>query len=310
MSAPTVLLLSTTLDLGYLVEPMQAALPGADVRLWPDVDPQAVEMAICWRPPAGVLAGMPRLRLIHSIGAGVDHITADPDLPDRPLCRMIDGAMAAGIREYVLWSVLYFHRDFDFAARQREQRLWEARAPIPAGDWTVGVLGLGAIGLGVAAALRDLGYRVRGWSRGPKQVEGVECFAGPDGLVPCIEACDVVVSILPLTAETRRLFDRRVLARMKPGAAFVNVGRGEQLVLDDLLGLLDEGHLRGAVLDVFEIEPLPPDHPAWRHPAVVVTPHMASRTDRCDIARQAAENWRRAIGQQPLIGLVERERGY
>lgn len=310
MSAPTVLLLSTTLDLGYLVEPMRDALPGADVRLWPDVDPQAVEMAICWRPPAGVLAGMPRLRLIHSIGAGIDHITADPDLPDRPLCRMIDGAMAAGIREYVLWSVLYFHRDFDIAARQREQRLWEARAPVPAADWTVGVLGLGAIGLGVAAALRDLGYRVRGWSRSPKQVEGVECFAGPEGLAPCIAACHVVVSILPLTAETRRLFDRGVLARMKPGAAFVNVGRGEQLVLDDLLTLLDEGHLRGAVLDVFEIEPLPPEHPAWRHPAVVVTPHMASRTDRRDIARQAAENYRRAIDGQPLIGLVERERGY
>ena len=310
MSAPTVLLLSTTLDLGYLVEPMRAALPGADVRLWPDADPESVEMAICWRPPAGVLAGMPRLRLIHSIGAGIDHITADPTLPDRPLCRMIDGAMAAGIREYVLWSVLYFHRDFDLAARQREQRLWQARAPVPAADWTVGVLGLGAIGLGVAAALRDLGYRVRGWSRTEKQVEGVDCFAGPEGLVPCIADCDVVVSILPLTADTRRLFDREVLSRLKPGAAFVNVGRGEQLVLDDLLGLLDEGHLRGAVLDVFEIEPLPSDHAAWRHPAVVVTPHMASRTDRRDIARQAAENYRRVIERQPLIGHVERERGY
>ncbi|MGK9168674.1 glyoxylate/hydroxypyruvate reductase A [Inquilinus limosus] len=310
MSAPTVLLLSTTLDLGYLVEPMQAALPGADVRLWPDVDPEAVEMAICWRPPAGVLARMPRLRLIHSIGAGVDHITADPELPDRPLCRMIDGAMAAGIREYVLWSVLYFHRDFDLAARQRELRLWETPPPVPARNWTVGVLGLGAIGLGIAPTLRDLGYRVRGWSRSPKRIEGVECFAGPEGLAPCIEACDMVVSILPLTAETRRLFDRRVLARMKPGAAFVNVGRGEQLVLDDLLGLLDEGHLRGAVLDVFEVEPLPSDHPAWRHPAVVVTPHMASRTDRRDIARQAAENYRRAVARQPLIGLVERDRGY
>ncbi len=306
----TLLILSSGLDLAHLVQPLRDALPGMTVAVWPDAVAEDVVAALCWRPPAGVLATLPRLALIHSVAAGVDHILADPRLPDLPLCRIVDPSLTAGMVEYILWSVLYFHRRFDVAARQQGAAVWRHVPRVPAGDFTVGLLGLGEIGGAAADRLARLGYRVRGWSRTARRIDGVDCFAGPAELDDCIGPCDLVVSVLPTTPETLGLLDARFFARCKPGTALVNCGRGEQLVLGDLRDALDAGRLRGAVLDVFDVEPLPADHWLWRDGRVVITPHMASYPLTADVIAQVAANVDRLRAGLPLHHTVPRDRGY
>ncbi len=290
---------------------LHRVLPDLEVRTWPEAgDPADVDLALVWKPPQGVLKHFPNLKLIASLGMGVDHIFRDPELPDVPVVRLVDESIKTQMAEYVALECLRIHRQADaYDAFQREGR-WQ---PLPARDMAscpVGIMGLGEIGATVARTLTRLGFPVRGWSRSPKTLAGVESFAGATGLAPFLGACRVLVCVLPLTPETENLMDAELLARLPWGAWFINIARGDHVVDEDLLAALAAGHLAGATLDVFRQEPLPVAHPFWTHPKVRITPHVAGLTVVQSAAPQVAENLRRALAGEALLNQVERERGY
>ncbi|MFT4119911.1 2-hydroxyacid dehydrogenase [Bradyrhizobium sp.] len=295
---------------GFLLAHLQRSLPDARISTWPDPGANDAEIAVCWQPLPGVLAAMPNLKLIHSIAAGVDNILSDPDLPDCPVCRIQDDRLAMAMAEYVVWSVLYFHRHFDRAIAHASEGAWMRYDQKAAGDVRVGILGLGTLGLAAANRLVPFGYRVSGWSRTAKSVEGVTVYAGDTALPDFLAATDVLVCMLPLTDATRGILDVARLGLLPEGAALVLCSRGEHLVPDDLVALVRSGHLRGAILDVFAQEPLPPDHPLWREPGILITPHMAGLAKPRVIAEQIAENVRRFEAGEELLNRVDVARGY
>jgi glyoxylate/hydroxypyruvate reductase len=290
--------------------PLARELPGVTFASWPDPAAEDAEVAVCWKPEAGALAAMPKLRLIHSIAAGVDNILSDPTVPDVPLCRIVDPDITSAMTEFVLWGTLYFHRDFDRVISQARDGLWRRYDQRAAKDRRVGILGLGALGTAAAVRLVDLGFAVSAWSRSPKVVAGVRTFSGADALDEFLSETEILVSLLPLTPSTVGLLNAERLSRLPQGAALILCSRGEHLVADDLVALIRSGHLRGAVLDVFEHEPLPAGHPLWREPGVLVTPHMAAIASWEVIAQQVAENVRRLLRGGALLNEVDRARGY
>lgn len=291
---------------------LQRRLPDLEVRIWPELgDNGAIEAALVWLPPPGLLASLPQLRAIFSLGAGVDRLLEDPTLPaEVPLCRMVDPSLTASMAEFAFLHVLRYHRDLDVYEAQQRRAEWRLVLPRPASATVVGLLGLGELGAAAARLLADHGFTVRGWSRSRKAVEGVACFAGPEELDPFLEGLGVLVCLLPLTAETRGILNARLFARLPAGARLVNLARGGHLVEQDLLDALDTGHLAHATLDVFAREPLPPDHPFWRHPRISVTPHAASYSLPESGAEVVAENLRRLRDGRPLLHRVDRARGY
>jgi len=289
-------------ELGVWQHALQAALPEAR---WLDLaagraEPAAVEAAVVANPPPGSLAGLPNLKLIQSLWAGVDRLLADATLPaEVPLARMVDPAMTAAMAETALWATLSLHRGFfAYARRQREGR-WHAHAQRRADEVRVSVLGRGQLGREAARRIAQQGYRTQGW-------------ALRDGtpLTPLLAQTDIVVNLLPLTPATRGLIDARFLAALPPQASLVNLARGGHVVEADLLAALDRGRLRHAVLDVFATEPLPPGHAFWQHPRVTLLPHAAALTDPRSAAAIAATNLRAARDGLPLRHLVDRVKGY
>ncbi|PWC39457.1 glyoxylate/hydroxypyruvate reductase A [Azospirillum sp. TSO35-2] len=286
-------------------------LPDLEMRVWPDIgDVADIDMALVWKPPAGLLASLPNLRLIVSLGAGVEPLLEDPTLPEVPLVRMVSEGLTVDMAGYVALQVLRWHRLVDeYGALQAASR-WQPLDHRPASDVTVGVLGLGELGAASARTLRTMDYRLLGWSRSPKSVEGVESFSGADGLAAMLPRCDLLVCLLPLTAETRGILNAELFAALPAGAVVVNAARGGHLVEADLLAALDRGHLRGASLDVFGTEPLPADHPFWRHPKIRITPHVAAITHPSRSAVQVADAITAFRSGRPLANLVDRRRGY
>jgi glyoxylate/hydroxypyruvate reductase len=291
---------------------LQAALPAEHlVRDRADASAAGIDLAIVANPPAGALRGLPGLRLVQSLWAGVEKLLADADLPaDVPLARMVDPAMNAAMAETALWAVLGLHRGFfAYAARQRRGE-WRPHGQQPAQDVNVAVLGLGQMGRAAAHALVQRGYRVFGWSSRATSLDGVVCTSGAAACDALLAQAHVVVNLLPLTDATRGFFNAATLARMRAGASLVNLARGGHVVEADLLAALDGGRLRHAVLDVFATEPLPPGHAFWAHPRVTVLPHVAAQTDPRSAAAIVARNvsaWRQG---RPLHDLVDRRRGY
>lgn len=299
------------------LEALRAALPEAD--LWwrdaarLDADPlaPAADIAIVWRPPPAFFDEQRRLRAVFNLGAGVDALLAMPNFPrDVPLVRLEDAGMADAAAEYALAAVLRVYRGFDrYAIRQRQAR-WQAEVLPTKSNFSVGVLGLGAIGGAVARALAAHGFAVRGFARTRKRIEGVDCRAGEAEFASFLDALDVLVSVLPLTADNRGILNRANLERLADGAHVVNVGRGAHLVEADLLALIDAGKLGGATLDVFEDEPLPPDHPFWQRPEILVTPHVCAVTELAPSVAQIAEKIARLQRGEALTGVVDLRRGY
>jgi glyoxylate/hydroxypyruvate reductase len=280
---------------------LAAAMPEAR---WLDLDtaraePQAVQAAVVANPPPGCLQGLPNLRLIQSLWAGVDRLLADATLPAGvPIARMVDPAMNAAMAETALWAVLGLHRGF-FAYQQRQRDgIWRVHTQRRADETGVLVLGRGQMGGTVAERLRQQGYRVATWGR--------------DGapLAPLLAQAQIVVNLLPLTPDTRGLLDARCFAALPAKASIVNLARGAHVVDADLLAALDSGHLRHAVLDVFHTEPLPPVHAYWQHPRVTMLPHAAAGTDARSAAAVAVANLRALRQGAPLQHLVQRGRGY
>lgn len=296
--------------LEFLEDSLRDACPDADLTIWPEPEAQQADVAICWDPEPGILQSMPNLRLVHSIGAGVDKILNDPDVPDVPICRIRGEGLAEAMGEYCHWSTIWFQRHFDRIVLNARARDWCRFSQRAASDMPVCVLGLGDIGRHVAERLRDTGYPVHGWSRSPRDISGITCHTGPEGLNDALCEAMVLICLLPLTPLTNGLLDHALLSRLPQGAGLVLCSRGNHLVHDDFLALMRSGHLRGAVLDVFPTEPLPVGDPLWLEPGVLVTPHMSALAKPRHIAEQIAENVRRIHDGQALMNIVDREVGY
>jgi glyoxylate/hydroxypyruvate reductase len=264
------------------------------------IDRQTIDAAVVANPSAAALAGLPRLRLIQSLWAGVDKLLADPTVPiDVPLARMVDPAMNAAMAETALWAVLGLHRGFFDYAAQQQQALWQPLPQRRADEVSVLVLGAGQMGQTAADRLAAMGYAMRTWSRRSGEV-----------LREALCNAEIVVNLLPLTDATRGLLDAKAFAAMPRGSSLVNLARGAHVVDADLLAALESGQLHRAVLDVFHQEPLPAEHPFWRHPRITVLPHAAAATDARSSSAVVAMNLRALQHQLPLHHLVDRSTGY
>ena len=258
-----------------------------------------------------MLASFPNLKAISSLGFGVDHIFDDPTLPDGvPIVRLVEETLIGQMSEYAVLGILRHHRMLKgYEAAEAEGR-WFRELPPDSRATPVGILGLGAIGADCAAKVAGLGFPVRGWSRSARALPGVECFHGPGGLGPMLAESRFLVCLLPLTTETRGIINADTLAALPGGAYVINVARGGHLVDEDLLAAIESGHIAGAMLDVFNREPLPRDHPYWAHPKITVTPHIGGLCVPRLMAPQIVDNVRRARAGRPLLNVVDRERGY
>lgn len=306
----TLALFSKRHDLSFLKPLLEAADPALDIVIWPDPRCQDAEVAVGWEVPDNMYAQMPRLRLVHSIAAGVDNVIAGQSLGNARVCRVVDPSLAEGMLQFVLWAVLYYHRHIDAAFANQRLHKWERPRQVPASGCRVGLMGLGELGGRIAAMLPTLGYAVNGWARTAREIEHVTTYSGEQGLAPFLATTDVLVCLLPLTDATRGILGRRVFDALPRGAALVHCGRGEHLVEPDLIDALGSGQLRGALVDVFEKEPLPPDNPLWSTPGVVLTPHMASMASFDTVAAQIALNVGQLRRSQPLFNAVDLAHGY
>ncbi len=288
---------------------LRAALPGAHVSVWQAGDPQA-DFAVVWAPPQQFLDEQPGLRALFNIGAGVDALLRLRLPPGAQVVRLDDAGMSVQMAEYVCHAVIRHFRELDAYEADMRGGRWGYRRPRLRSEFTVGVMGLGVLGERVARALAHFEFPVLGWSRSPKQVPGVRAFHGAEQFGGFLAASRVLVNLLPLTPETENLLDRATLSRLPAGAYLVNVARGAHVVEEDLLALIDSGHLAGATLDVFRTEPLPAGHPFWNHPRIVATPHTSARTLRDESIAQIAGKIAALQRGEPLAGVVDLARGY
>jgi glyoxylate/hydroxypyruvate reductase len=304
--------LSTVLPFAPWAAALPRHLPEIDLRCWPDLgDPAAIEAALVWLPPPGALAMLANLRVIHVLGAGVEHVLADPALPARvPVVRLVDPWMTAAMGEYVALQVLRLHRRDLVYRDQQARRIWHEHEQPSAAERRVGILGLGVLGSEAALRLEVLGFDVAGWSRRGRRIKGIARFEGPDGLTALAARSEILVCLLPLTPETENILDARLFAALPRGAAIVNCARGAHLVEADLIAALDSGRISAAVLDVFREEPLPPTHPFWRHPQIIITPHAAAATNPRTAAPIVAAALRSVAAGKTPANVVARERGY
>jgi glyoxylate/hydroxypyruvate reductase len=297
---------------------MKKVAPDLDVRVWPDRmgDVADIEYCAAWLPPPGVVKSLPNLKVIMSLGAGVDAILKDPTLPENvPIVRVNDPDLTGRMTEYIVLHVLMHHRQQRRLDANQRLKKWDSFGTHAAPALSVGIMGMGVMGTDSAVKLRDLGFRVAGWSRSRKTIQGVESFAGEAEFDAFLARTDVLVSLLPATPDTDGIINRdtiRKLSRKGPfGAPYViNAGRGRQQVADDILAALDAGELYGATLDVFTPEPLPPDSPLWAHPKVTITPHCAADSDPETICAYVAGNIAKHQRGEKLENLVDRNRGY
>ena len=287
-------------------------LPDLEIRVWPQIgNTGEIDVALVWRPPSGLLASLPKLKLIAALGAGVDHVLADPLIPAGvPVVRLVDPYMTAAMSEYVQLQVLRLHRQDPVYLAQQREHVWRGRPQPNAAGRRVGVLGMGELGRDAALKLSVLGFDIAGWSRTERRLPGIVCFHAAEGLRALLARSEILVCLLPLTPATEGILDARLFAGLPSGAAIVNCARGQHLVEADLVAALDSGQLSAAILDVFRDEPLPPQHPFWSDPRILITPHVAAATHAPTAAPVVADNVRRLRQGRPLLHLVDRERGY
>lgn len=299
------------------LERLRAALPDRTI-VTPETigDPAAVDFALSWRHRPGSLAGLPNLKAIFSLGAGVDHVFDDPRLPDVPIVRVVDNDLRDRMSEWVLLHTLIHHRQQRMYDWQQDQQIWDEDVEQPAAaDVRVGIMGLGVLGVDAAHKLATVGFDVAGWSRKPRRVDGVACFHGEEGLDAMLARTDILVALLPLTPETRGILNGRLFARLARdgrlgGPILLNAGRGGLQVEADILAAFDEGVLKAATLDVFETEPLPKDSPLWRHPRVTISPHNAAISAPDTVVRYIVGQIEAHERGAPLLHVVDRAQGY
>lgn len=291
---------------------LRRQMPELDVREWDAPGAvEDIEFALVWKPPPGGLRRFPNLKVIFSLGAGVDHLFTDPELPEGvPVIRMIEPELTRGMSEYVALHVLRHHRRQREIEAQQRRAEWKVIVTPTAPRRRVGIMGLGVLGTAVLQALAALEFDLAGWSRTAKAIPGVACFHGRDGLRDFLARTEILICLLPLTPETENILNAELFAMLPRGASLINAGRGRQQDEEDILAALDSGQLSEVTLDVFRTEPLPSDHPFWRHPAVTISPHNASITDPDSGAREVVENIRRFHRGEPLPNVVDPQAGY
>jgi glyoxylate/hydroxypyruvate reductase A len=312
-----VLLAMTGLDPRGWEERLRALSPDRDIRVWPQRlgDPRDIAYACAWQAPPGLFARLPNLAAIFSLGAGVDHVLADPDLPDVPVVRIVDPDLTMRMTEYVVLHVLMHHRRQRRYDAQQSERIWLEHEQPPASAVAVGVMGLGVLGRDAASALCGLGFRVAGWSRTPRALPGVETFHGEKGLEAFLRRTEVLVCLLPATPATKGILRLDLLRKLERngaagGAFLLNAGRGALQVDADILAALDEGTLAGATLDVFPSEPPAPASPFWTHSKVTVTPHNAAASDPRTLVANIVRQIERLEAGLPLEHVIDRAAGY
>ena len=296
------------------LEGLRAALPQAEISLWsPGAEP--ADFAVVWSPPQQFVdeqsgGDTSRLKAIFNIGAGVDALMALQIPPQLIVVRLDDAGMSVQMAEYVCHAVIRHFREFDGYAADVHQGKWSYRKPRSRADCPVGVMGLGVLGERVAKAIAQFDFPVMGWSRSARKIDGVQCFSGSADFDDFLKASKVLVCLLPLTDDTRDILRLETLSKLQPGAYVINVARGAHLVEEDLVTLIDSGHLSGAMLDVFRTEPLPAAHPFWRHPKITITPHTSARTLRDESITQIAGKILSLERGDPIAGIVDLTRGY
>lgn len=310
----TTLVLKVDGDLAAWRAGFEQCAPQFDVRAWDDdtLDPRQVEYVLVWRPHAGWHARFPNLRLILSAAAGVDHLLADPTLPSHvPIVRMVTPETGERMGDYVLFAALGLVRELPALVAAREAGAWASSLTGRlASETTVGVMGIGQLGAACAHRLVAAGFPVVGWSRTSKVINGVRCLHGAEGLAEFLTRSDILVNLLPQTEATRRILNAETMSLLPYGAALINVGRSSHVDHEALVALLDGGHLRAAVLDVFDSEPLPQGHRMWGHPKVFITPHVASTASVSTRAERAADSIRAHQAGVVLAHLYDRDHGY
>ncbi|NYT66401.1 glyoxylate/hydroxypyruvate reductase A [Alcaligenaceae bacterium] len=296
----------------HWLAPLQQALPDMEVLAWQQDGPAVeADFAVVWTPPADLFLRETRLKAVFNLGAGVDALFRLPGLPaDLPILRLEDAGMAVQIAEYVIHALLRASRSFDQYQDLQQQGLWQRVPAIQRERWPVGVMGAGVIGSRVAQAIAALEYPVASWSRSAKAMPGVTSFSGPDHFSEFLQRTRVLVNVLPLTAETIGIMCRESMQQLQSSAYIINVGRGGHLVEDDLLALLDSGHVKGATLDVFQQEPLPKSHAFWKRPEITITPHISGASLQENSIAQVVTKLQSFIRGEPLTGLIQRDRGY
>jgi len=288
---------------------LRAALPQAEIEVWaPGAGP--ADYAVVWAPPQTLLDEQPQIKVLFNIGAGVDALTQLRLPAQTKLVRLDDAGMSVQMAEYVVHALIRHFREFDVYAADVASAKWSFRKPRLREDFPVGIMGLGVLGQRVVRAVQAFEFPVRGWSRSPKELPGVPCYAGQEQFAEFLAETKVLVCLLPLTEETRGIMNRETLALLRPGGYVINVARGAHLVEEDLIPLLDSGHLAGAALDVFRQEPLPAGHPFWRHPKITMTPHTAARTLRDESVAQIASKIARLERGESIAGIVDPLKGY
>ncbi len=291
---------------------MAKHVPDLEMRFHPEIgNPDDIEFALCFNMPEGELAKFKNLKAIFSLGAGVDHFFKDPSFPRHvPLARVVDDELSARMTEYVTQHVLNHHRDQLTYDQQQRDKVWEVHHPPAASNRHVGILGLGALGTHAAKTLRLLGFKVSGWSRSKKVIDGITSYAGEDELEKFLKDVEILVCLLPLTEQTTGILNHQLFTQLPEGASLINPGRGPHLVEKDLIAALDKGQLSAATLDVFTTEPLPEENPLWKHPRVRITPHVASIAAPDRVASLVAKNIKRARAGETLLNQVDVDKGY
>ena len=274
-------------------------------------DPDKVTYSVVWRPTTGAMTPFNNLKAIVSLGAGIDHVLADKELPeDVPIIRTVGTDLTQRMKEYVALHVLRHHRELPTIQANQSKQAWEQIVVPPATGRRVGVMGLGNLGTAAATLLTQIGFQVAGWSRAPKDIPGVQCYAGSEGFGAFLEGTEILVCLLPLTENTRGILNADTFNRLKRGASVINAARGPHMVDSDLIEALNSGQIGGATLDVFHVEPLPASHPFWTHPKITVTPHVASLIDAPTGSKIVARNIRTFDETGTVADLADAKRGY
>jgi glyoxylate/hydroxypyruvate reductase len=288
---------------------LRNALPQADVSLWEPGAPQA-DYAVVWAPPQQFFDEQPVLKAVFNTGAGVDALLKLRVAPQTQIVRLDDAGMSVQMAEYVCHAVIRHFREFDGYEADTRAGKWSFRKPRSRADFPVGVLGLGVLGERVAKSLAMFDFAVHGWSQSAKRIDSVSCWHGVNQMDDFLRQCKALVCLLPLTPQTENILNHRTLSLLQHGGYVINVARGAHLVDADLLSLLDSDHLAGATLDVFRQEPLPTEHVFWKHPQIVVTPHTSARTLRDESIAQIARKIVALCSGRPVLGMVDRTKGY
>ncbi|SNR13864.1 2-hydroxyacid dehydrogenase [Tenacibaculum jejuense] len=293
-------------------ETLQTKLPDTTIEIYPNVtDPKAVTFALCWKPEPNILAQFPNVKVVQSVGASVEHIIQSQDLAsDYVVTRIVDNRLSEDMFEFILTGILSHLKRFAEYQKTQKEKQWQQKPYKTIQNTSIGILGLGKIGTHVATKLAQIGFKVKAWSRSEKTLVNVSCFHGNDGLTDVLQNTDILINILPLTSATENILNLENLSQLNKNGYLINVGRGEHLVENDLLRLLNNQHLSGALLDVFRTEPLPIDHPFWEHKNIIITPHIAAITNIETASDIVVSNYKNLLNEKELINVVSIQKGY